>query len=41
MTEEEGALLAKFDRADAEIDRMLEGIIDQVDKLQLQAEGIG
>ena len=37
LTAQEEALLAKFEENDKEIDEMLEGVIDQVDRLKLQA----
>ena len=35
MTEEEKAVLKKFEENDHEIDQMLEGIIDQLDRIKL------
>ena len=35
MTEEEKAVLKKFEENDHEIDNMLEGIIDQLDRIKL------
>ena len=37
LTAQEEVLLAKFEENDKEIDDMLEGVIDQVDRLNLQA----
>ena len=37
LTAQEEVLLAKFEENDKEIDEMLEGVIDQVDRLNLQA----
>ena len=41
MTAEEAAVLKKFEENDKEIDNMLEGIIDQLDRIKLQAENLG
>jgi hypothetical protein len=41
MTQEEVALLDKFDQGDKEIDKMLMLVVDQLDRLKLHAEGIG
>ena len=41
MCEAEERLMKKFEDNDKEIDQMLEGIIDQVDRIKLQAQGIG
>ena len=40
LSEAEEQLLQKFDDNDKEIDSMLEGIIDQVDRIKLHAQGI-
>ena len=40
LTAQEEVLLAKFEENDKEIDEMLEGVIDQVDRLNLQAQGL-
>lgn len=41
LTQEEQALLAKFDQGDKEIDQMLLVVVDQLDRLKYHAEGIG
>ena len=40
LTEEEKAILQKFEQNDMEIDQMLDQVIDQVDRLKLHAENI-
>ena len=40
MTAEEEAVLKKFEENDREIDQMLEDVIDQLDRIKLQAENI-